>query len=69
MDKVKRLDALRTERGVPFMIQVDGGVGMENAAELVRSGADVLVAGNAVFKAPDPVKAMRDLQTEMERGR
>jgi ribulose-phosphate 3-epimerase len=69
LDKVARLDSLRSERGAPFMIQVDGGVGLSNAADLVRAGADVLVAGNAVFKTPDPAKAIRDLQTEMRKGR
>ena len=69
LDKVRRLDALRSERGVPFMIQVDGGVGPGNAADLVQAGADVLVAGNAVFKAPDPLEAIRHLQAEMRRGR
>jgi ribulose-phosphate 3-epimerase len=69
LDKVKRLDALRSERQTPFLIQVDGGVGLDNAQELVRAGADVLVAGNAVFKAPDPVRAMRDLVSEMKKGR
>jgi ribulose-phosphate 3-epimerase len=69
VDKIRRLDALRTERQTPFMIQVDGGVSAANAAELVRAGADVLVAGNAVFKAPDPVQAARQIQAEMRRGR
>ncbi|WP_005037401.1 ribulose-phosphate 3-epimerase [Holophaga foetida] len=65
LDKVARLDTLRRERNIPFMIQVDGGVGMGNARELVQAGADVLVAGNAVFKAPDPVKAIAELQAKM----
>ena len=69
LDKVRRLDALRTERQTPFFIQVDGGVGLDNAQELVRAGADVLVAGNAVFKAPDPLRAIRDLLAEMRKGR
>ncbi|HET8901640.1 MAG TPA: ribulose-phosphate 3-epimerase [Holophagaceae bacterium] len=69
LDKVRRLDALRSERQTPFMIEVDGGVGMKNARDLVAAGADVLVAGNAVFKAPDPKQAIRDLQAEMEKGR
>ncbi len=69
LDKVRRLDALRTERGLPFLIEVDGGVGLKNAADLVRAGADVLVAGNAVFKAHDPVEAIRHLQAEMAKGR
>lgn len=65
LDKVARLDAMRRERNTPFMIQVDGGVGLTNARELVQAGADVLVAGNAVFKAPDPAKAIADLQARM----
>jgi ribulose-phosphate 3-epimerase len=69
LDKVRRLDALRTQRGVPFLIEIDGGISLENAADLVRAGADVLVAGSAVFKAPDPIRAIRDLQAEMRKGR
>jgi ribulose-phosphate 3-epimerase len=69
LDKVRRLDALRTERGVPFFIQVDGGVGMKNAADLVRAGADALVAGNAFFKAERPKEAAAGLLGEMVKGR
>jgi ribulose-phosphate 3-epimerase len=43
------------------MIEIDGGVGMDNARALVDSGANVLVAGSSVFKAPDPLKAASDL--------
>jgi len=69
LDKIRRLDALRTECNTPFLIQVDGGVCLGNAAELIRAGADVLVAGNAVFGSADPVKAARELQAEMKKGR
>jgi len=69
LDKVRRLDALRTERGVPFFIQVDGGVSLKNAGELVRAGADCLVAGNAVFKAEQPRQAAADLLSAMAAGR
>ena len=69
LDKVKRLDALRSERQVPFLIEVDGGVSLKNARELVAAGADMLVAGNAVFKAHDPIEAVKHLQTEMQKGR
>jgi len=69
VDKIKRLDALRTERNAPFLIQVDGGVGLNNAQNLVRAGADVLVAGNAVFKAADPLGAIQGLLAEMKKGR
>jgi ribulose-phosphate 3-epimerase len=69
LDKVQRLDALRTERQTPFLIQVDGGVGLDNVQALVRAGADVLVAGHAVFKASDPLRAIRELLSEMKQGR
>jgi ribulose-phosphate 3-epimerase len=68
-DKVRRLDALRAERGQPFLIEVDGGVGLKNAADLVRAGADCLVAGNAIFKAEAPQQAAAALLGEMVRGR
>ncbi len=69
LDKVKRLDALRTERGIPFLIEVDGGVSLKNAQELIRAGADCLVAGNAVFKAEDPKAAVAALLGKMLKGR
>jgi ribulose-phosphate 3-epimerase len=69
LDKVRRLDALRTEGGQPFFIQVDGGVGLKNAQALIRAGADCLVAGNAFFKAEDPKAAAAGLLAEMAQGR
>jgi ribulose-phosphate 3-epimerase len=69
LDKVRRLHSLLAHRGVPFLIQVDGGVGLANAAELVRAGADCLVAGNAVFNAESPTEAIAALQMEMRKGR
>ncbi len=69
LDKVRRLDLLRSERGVPFFIQVDGGVSLKNAGDLVRAGADCLVAGNAVFKAEQPKQAAADLLSAMAAGR
>jgi ribulose-phosphate 3-epimerase len=69
LGKVRRLDALRTQRNTPFLIQVDGGVGLANARALVQAGADCLVAGNAVFKAENLAQAVQDLQAEMLRGK
>ena len=43
------------------MIEVDGGVSEKNVAELANHGADVLVAGNSVFNAPDPAAAIKML--------
>jgi len=55
VDKIKRLDFERRERGLGFQIQVDGGVSAHNAGELVRAGANILVAGSAVFAPPKPL--------------
>ena len=69
LDTIRRLDAIRTQSGEPFMIEVDGGVSPDNAGALVAAGADVLVAGNAVFKAKDPLQAIQDLVATLDAGR
>jgi ribulose-phosphate 3-epimerase len=69
LDKVRRLEAMRGASGADFLIQVDGGVGPDNAAALVAAGADVLVAGNAVFNAADPLQAIATLLAAMDAGR
>ena len=53
LDKVRELRELITHTGSQALIEVDGGVNLETGRQLVEVGADVLVAGNAVFKAPD----------------
>lgn len=60
--KLLRLSRMVSEVNSEILIQVDGGVGLANASELVTAGATVLVAGNAVFGAPDPVEAIRRLK-------
>jgi ribulose-phosphate 3-epimerase len=69
LDKVRRLATMRDERGLSFFIQVDGGVNVANAKALVEAGADCLVAGNAVFNAPNPLDAVDEIKAEMQRGR
>ena len=69
LDKIRRLDAMRTRAGEPFLIEVDGGIGLDNAAALVAAGADVLVAGNAVFGSGDPLRAIAELIAAMDEGR
>jgi len=69
LSKLERLEALRAKAAEPFLIEVDGGVGPGNAEALVRAGADVLVAGNAVFNAPDPAAAIAGLLAAMDRGK
>lgn len=59
--KLNALNELRRTHGLSFLIEVDGGVNTDNAAELCRHGADALVAGNSVFGTPDPAEAIRRL--------
>ena len=56
VEKVKRLREMIDRRNLSTLIEVDGGVCRDNAALLAKAGADVLVAGSAVFKAADPIK-------------
>jgi ribulose-phosphate 3-epimerase len=60
LDKVKELKNKRGNRR--FLIEVDGGVNSNNAPDLIRSGADILVAGSAVFGQKDREKAISDLR-------
>ncbi|MBL7709957.1 MAG: ribulose-phosphate 3-epimerase [Chitinophagaceae bacterium] len=57
LEKIKQLRKMITEKGLNVHIEIDGGVTLENAPSIIAAGADVLVAGNTVFKAADQ-KAM-----------
>jgi len=59
--KIEQARALLTERGSQADVEVDGGVDASNAGALVKAGATILVAGAAVFGAPDPAEAVRRL--------
>jgi len=59
--KVTELKQLITELGLPLIIEVDGGVNLENAMLLVGAGADAVVAGNFVFNSENPVDAIEAL--------
>ena len=61
--KVKRLREIITRNGAPTLIEIDGGVTSDNAAQLVAAGADVLVAGSFVFKADNPSETIKNLRT------
>lgn len=61
-DKIKALDALRKTHGYNFKIEIDGGVNQQNVPLLLAAGADVLVAGNFVFSAADPLATIAGLK-------
>lgn len=63
LEKIARLKELILKKNPNCLIEVDGGVNAENAGELARAGADILVAGNAVFGAPDPLEAMQVIKS------
>jgi ribulose-phosphate 3-epimerase len=61
LEKLRRLRTLIQTSGSRARIEIDGGIGLENAATVVAAGAEILVAGSAVFGKPDPAKALREL--------
>jgi ribulose-phosphate 3-epimerase len=61
LNKVRELAQLRSDLGYRFSIEIDGGVGPENIAEVARAGVDWAVAGSSVFRTPDPVAAVRSM--------
>jgi len=65
--KIRRLSEMRASRRLQFRIEVDGGIGLDTISEVVRAGAEILVAGNAVFGQGDPkVNAQKLLKTATE---
>jgi ribulose-phosphate 3-epimerase len=62
LGKITLLKELLARKNTDALIEVDGGVTLENAPRLVKAGAQVLVAGYAVFGSPDPVKAISALK-------
>lgn len=56
LHKMRHLAEIRRQRNLSYRIEVDGGVGLDTIADVVRAGAEILVAGNAVFGKGDPKK-------------
>ena len=62
-EKIRKLRLMITEQNATALIEVDGGVNMQNAKALFEAGAVVLVAGNDVFKSSDPMETIRIMKT------
>jgi ribulose-phosphate 3-epimerase len=60
--KIAALNRIRKERGLQFTIEVDGGITLENVANVVRAGCDWVVVGSSVFHTVNPGNAVRELQ-------
>ena len=65
MDKLRRLKRMIDDRGLETKIEIDGGIGPENIAEVVEAGAEIIVAGSAVYGKGDASASVREL---IERG-
>lgn len=62
LTKIKQLRRMIDEKGLKVHIEIDGGVTLDNAKEIINAGADVLVAGNTVFKSADPKSTIAQLK-------
>jgi ribulose-phosphate 3-epimerase len=62
LDKLRRLRRMIDERGLKVRIEIDGGIDRNNIAQIVAAGAEIIVAGSAVFNEADPEQAVRELR-------
>jgi len=62
VDKVRRLKTMIDQRKLQTLIQVDGGINLETGKKMTDAGADVLVAGNSIFKSKDPEEMIRQIK-------
>ena len=62
LDKVRKLCFMRREKRLTFPIEIDGGVHLENLAQVVRAGCDWIVTGSAIFHSGDPEATVREMQ-------
>ena len=69
LDKIRRLNQLREERGLDYRIEIDGGVTLENLPRIVEAGCDIVVAGSTIFGADDPRAALETMRRAVEETR
>jgi len=62
LDKVRKLARMRRERRLTFPIEIDGGVNLENLAEVVQAGCDWIVTGSAIFHSRDAEATVREMR-------
>lgn len=60
--RIQRLRQMAIERNLDLLIEVDGGIGLQNAERILQAGANVLVAGSSVFRSADPLQAIHALK-------
>jgi ribulose-phosphate 3-epimerase len=62
LEKVRQLDRMRREKKLALPIEIDGGVHLDNLAEVVRAGCDWIVTGSAIFHSTDPEATVREMR-------
>jgi len=62
LEKLRQLKELRSRYNYTYRIEVDGGLDLDNVADAVRAGAEIIVAGTSVFRTPDPAEAVRKMR-------
>ncbi len=62
LDKIRAAKKMITESGASTMIEIDGGVNLDNAGDIIEAGCDVLVAGNTVFSSDNPTETIKNLK-------
>jgi ribulose-phosphate 3-epimerase len=69
LNKARRLRSMIDERGLRVLIEIDGGIKVDNIAEAAAAGVDVFVSGSGIFSAPDYKTRMAEMRTAAEKGR
>jgi ribulose-phosphate 3-epimerase len=62
LEKIRKLKAWLREKKLDVAVEVDGGIKLDNLEEILRAGMDVVVAGSAIFEAPDPAAVIREMK-------
>lgn len=62
LNKIRELVRIREEKGLNFKIEIDGGATLDNVKKILDAGCDIVVAGSAVFKAPDVVERVKEFK-------
>jgi ribulose-phosphate 3-epimerase len=66
LHRIAELREMIERRNATALIEIDGGIGLDNAADIVKAGVDILVAGNSVFKTQDPLATIEQLKNIVE---
>ena len=66
LEKIRQLDQLRKQKGYDFVIEIDGGITLDNVREVADAGCDIFVAGSAVFGAEDIEKRVQEFKERMD---